>query len=76
MQINGRISQIKSNIGNVFINIDDADSLGINIWTSIYKCPTYICRSGVVIYFIQLDDEECAKEYFKKNKFDSIEKII
>ena len=75
MQINGRVSQIKTSLGKkVWVNIDDAGYAGIQIWANNSFCPTYLGIKDHNIFFLQFETEEWAKEWIKQHQefFDSL----
>ena len=77
MEISGEISQLKVNYGgNAYLNVIQAGYGGIGVWCSTY-CPTYLLQEGSMVYFVQFEDEEYAKEWVDehRNQYDKIQRL-
>jgi hypothetical protein len=50
--------------GLAFLNVQEEYGR-IDVWGSIYTCPTYLLQWGVEFHIVQFDSQEYADEFFE-----------
>ena len=78
MEISGEISQIKAtHSGSTYLNMMQAGYGGIGVWCSTYLCPTYLLQKDTMVYLIQFEGEDWAKEWMDEysERYDKIQRL-
>lgn len=65
MTIHGTINQITSTHGTAFVNLN-ADYGLVELYSSCYKTPTYLCFDGILWQIKIFDDDGYASEWLEK----------
>jgi len=61
---------------NPFINVDQ-EYYSVQVWTSIWRHPTYLLRSDTNVSLIQFQDQDIADEWLRGNSafWDEVTKL-
>jgi len=67
MKITGRISQLESDYGRAYLNIENGDGF-VSVWASAFDRPTILVQAGAIFKVMTFDSEEYLVEWLQENE--------
>ena len=63
--------------GLAFLNVDEEYGR-IDVWGSIYSCPTYLLQAGLEFHIVQFDNQAYADEFIEENEknYDKVTRLV